>query len=646
MQSGKRKLKILNIVLPLLVLLLICAVYFHVKSRMSFDYPELYPQDGVLDVREVSFENVVYDLVNMWDYYPGALYTPKDFADPDTAPEKSIDAPLDYEKGTWRLVILAKPNTYLCLAHFSIDYSTRIFVNGSEVRNIGYVSADPLETVHKNRFVKLPVFSGEDGRIELVYQYSNFMHDDAGYLQKTHISTPENIDEFVRGITLYSLFTSCGLLFLAFYFVLFAAWQRNREFAALALCCMVIAFRNQFFLTEHFLLPSYDFVLEYRFFILIVSWIPSSVIFLLAAYYPALSVKRFMISFAAIIAAITAAHFILPTKSLVLLCHISYYVCFAFMAWAVVILVRFFLRSGKLTSLDLLRMAAIVILIVMLIREGVRSGNSAYAAHYGLSPTGMLICILILAVTTNIALEKQAVQLAEEQRKNELLEQVNLMNKDFLQTVAHELKTPLTVISGYAQLIQLQMEKNRLSENTPERLKAIRSEADRLGDIVTTLMDYTYGQAKEAEFAPVNTGDLLRSMSAIMDPVCAKRGNVLKTENSCSAAVHGNYELLLQVLINLAVNASRHTENGSITVSVSETEDQMAAFVVKDTGAGIPEEAAAHIFEKGYSTDNSSGLGLSICMETVNFHGGELELLYTGAGGTAFRFTVPLEKNK
>lgn len=645
MRNERQRLRILEILLPALVLIGIVSLYLYVSSRMRFDYPELYPRDGVLDLREISLEDGVYDMVNTWDYYPGALYRPEAFADPDTAPEKSVDAPLDSEKGTWRVVILAKPRTYISIAQFSIDYSTRIFVNGKEERNIGFVSDDPAQAVHKNRYITLPMYSGEEGRIELVYQYSNYMHNDAGFLQKTHISTPENIDEFVRGITLYSLFTACGLLFLAFYFLLFAAWQRNREFAALAFCCVIVALRNQFFLTEHFLLPSFDFELEYRFFILIVSSIPVSVGFLIAAYYPAFGVKKYVIPFTALYAALTAAHFLLPLRDLVLLCHVAYYLCAGFLLLAIIVLFRFFLRSRKLSALDLLRMAALAVLIVMLIREGINSDKSSYAAHYGLSPAGMLMCILILSVTTNIGLQRQAVQLAEEQRKNELLEQVNTMNKDFLQTIAHELKTPLTVISGYAQLIQLQMGRNELSDQTPERLKTIRSEADRLGDIVTRLVDYTYGQTKNAELSSVDPRELLKSAATIMKPVCAKRGNALITENGCGSQIHGNYELLLQVLINLIVNASRHTENGTITVAVSETA-KTAVFVVKDTGSGISEEAAAHLFERGYSGDHSSGLGLSICKETVQLHGGELSLIHTGKDGSAFRFTIPLEAAK
>ena len=135
---------------------------------------------------------------------------------------------------------------------------------------------------------------------------------------------------------------------------------------------------------------------------------------------------------------------------------------------------------------------------------------------------------------------------------------------------------------------------------------------------------------------------LFASTSAIMTPVCGKKKNTLSFRNGCASALHGNSELLLQVLINLIVNASRHTDEGVIAVEATDAGD-FVAFTVSDTGGGIAAEDAPHIFERGYSTGRGRGLGLAICMETVKLHGGALELIFTGPTGTAFRFTVPKE---
>ena len=186
--------------------------------------------------------------------------------------------------------------------------------------------------------------------------------------------------------------------------------------------------------------------------------------------------------------------------------------------------------------------------------------------------------------------------------------------------MAHELRTPLSVISGYAQLTEMQIQKGKLSPQTPERLQTIRSEADRLGAMVANLMAYTYGNARDAELHMVDPKELLHNAALIAEPVCEKKNNRLVTACETACMLHGNFELLLQVLINMIVTASRHT------------------------GTGIAPDVAEHIFERGYTTDGGNGLGLAICMDTVHMHGGDMTLAATGPGGTTFRFTIPKEK--
>ena len=128
--------------LPVLVLAFVVAFLFVCKSRVQTSFLEIYPEDGTADFRQIDFTHNVYHLVNRWDKFVG-LYTPEDFSDPDTAPEKQTEWRADEPKGTMRLRILAQPDTYLSLCSFSMDYCTRIYVNGTEVRNIGFVSDDP-----------------------------------------------------------------------------------------------------------------------------------------------------------------------------------------------------------------------------------------------------------------------------------------------------------------------------------------------------------------------------------------------------------------------------------------------------------------------------------------------------------------------
>ena len=626
---------------PALVLALVIAFYSFCVGRAQTEFPVLRPQDGVLDVRETDFSSDVYHLVNKWDYYPGQLLSPDAFADPTAAPEKDNDSPIDVEKGTYRLRILAKPNAYLTVCSFSIDYSTRIFVNGAEERNIGFVSDDPARAVPRVRYVTLPLYSGDSGEIEIIYQYANYVHNEGGFIQNTLISTPENIDEYQRGLTLNAMVLSGGLIMLCFYFLLCAAFQKNREYAALALSCLVIALRNQFFSVQHLMPPTLSFYIEYRLVILDVSWIPMVTVFLFFAFFRESAGKKTLLCFACLCLLLSALHFIVDTHDLVLLCHVCYYACAPFALWLLLRHLWSF-RKQRPGVLDIVTLTALLFFTFMLIREGTASGSNSSINHFGVTPLAMVVCILLLAIVNNEKINRQTAQLRKEMQRNELLLQMNATNNDFLRTVAHELKTPLTVISGYAQLMERQMERGPLSEKAPERLKTIQSEADRLAEMVSQLMDYTYGHEKDAEMTAVDIDELFRSASAIMTPVCAKKNNTLTVHNGSASNIHGNAELLLQVLINLIVNATRHTESGQITVSAQDNVG-FVEITVSDTGDGISPEAVPHIFEKGYSTDDSRGLGLAICMDTVRLHGGTLELVSNSPDGASFRFTVPKE---
>ena len=123
--------------------------------------------------------------------------------------------------------------------------------------------------------------------------------------------------------------------------------------------------------------------------------------------------------------------------------------------------------------------------------------------------------------------------------------------------------------------------------------------------------------------------------------MCLKNGNRLEISGENCADVYGSAEMLLQILINLVINANRHTRNGLITISASDTERREFVVIrVADTGDGIDAALLPHIFEKGVSGDEGSGLGLAICRDAVEAHGGTLEVERTGPDGTVFAFTV------
>ena len=123
-------------------------------------------------------------------------------------------------------------------------------------------------------------------------------------------------------------------------------------------------------------------------------------------------------------------------------------------------------------------------------------------------------------------------------------------------------------------------------------------------------------------------------------PLLEKKHNRLESDSREGIALWGNTEMLLQVLINLTVNANRHTENGVIAYRIAD-EGERICLRVSDTGSGIAPDLLPHIFEKGCSGGGGSGIGLTICADAMKIHHGLLEVEHTDADGTVFRLELP-----
>ena len=617
-----------------LILLLMLLLYGQLQGGTR----SFVPEDGVLDITGLDLSQEVVAIDNSWDDYPGKLYFSEDFA---LGGRELPGNENENRYGTYRLILRAQPMQYYALCSWSIDYSTRVFVNGVEVASYGVVADNAQESVPRVGYMTIPLWSGEDGEIEIIYQSANFVHSDSGFIRNTFISTPQNIEEFKASEDLVALSLSGGLLGLFMYFLLCAAVQRRRALLILALCCLMTALRDQTFLVIYALAPETSWYFSYRLFMTVTALLPGMALLLLESLYPGTARRGVTLAFAAVMALAAVLTVVLPTAHLVMVCAAAWFCGAPYLVYLVWRVVRAFRTRQAPGAADVLTLAGFAALIASILLEAILVDHISAVTRHGLIPFGMLIFVLLVAVAISLQIQTQAAALAESRSRSELLEQMNAMNLDFLHQVAHELKTPLTVISGYAQLTRMQMSAGHMSSETPEYLKTIRDEAARLADMVNKLMDYSHSQESELLFGTVGVKPLLESARAICTPMCLKNGNRLEINGENCADVYGSAEMLLQILINLVVNANRHTQNGLIAISASDSERrELVVFRVADTGDGIDAALLPHIFEKGVSGDKGSGLGLAICRDAVEAHGGTLEVERTGPEGTVFVFTV------
>ena len=240
-------------------------------------------------------------------------------------------------------------------------------------------------------------------------------------------------------------------------------------------------------------------------------------------------------------------------------------------------------------------------------------------------------------------LERNFNLMTAELRANEYL------RKDFISSVSHQLKTPLSILNGYAQLLAgggLSAEEER------EYSQTIAQESDRLVGLIDDMLrlsriDHREIQRK-AEIFPL--GEQLRRAVLQLEPRWSAAGLNVSADIP-DFDYTGDSELLYQVWVNLLENAVKFTPaGGRIGVSLAAAENA-ATVTVWDTGCGMDEDTLPRIFEQFYQGDtdrrgDGCGLGLALCKRIVELHGGAISAESRPGEGRRFTVSLPVKSAK
>lgn len=236
------------------------------------------------------------------------------------------------------------------------------------------------------------------------------------------------------------------------------------------------------------------------------------------------------------------------------------------------------------------------------------------------------------------------------QKQHEDILESAKMRQEFTANVSHELKTPLTSISGYSELIETGMANE---EDTRRFATEIHKNANRLLSLINDTLELSKLDTLtgEVQVEPVNLYELARTCADMLELNAAKRGITIRVEGDM-AYVSGSRQMLEEVVYNLCDNAIRYNkDNGTVVLSVQERVDTVV-FQVKDTGIGIPKEHQARVFERFYRVDKSrskstggTGLGLAIVKHIVAIHDAVIELSSEEDVGSVITITF-LKKGK
>jgi PAS domain S-box-containing protein len=241
--------------------------------------------------------------------------------------------------------------------------------------------------------------------------------------------------------------------------------------------------------------------------------------------------------------------------------------------------------------------------------------------------------------------------------------EIDKMKTDFISTVSHELRTPLTSVLGFASIIKEKLEtdvfpiistEDRKLQKTIKRvadnLNIIVSEAERLTSLINDVLDIAKMEAGKVEWQmqPLDPSELLDWATNSTAGLFETNGLQLVSEIEPGLPqIVGDRNRLLQVLINLISNAVKFTESGCVTCRVKQGHDGVCISVI-DTGIGIAPEDQPKVFEKFRQVGDTltdkpkgTGLGLPICKQIIDHHGGRIWVESEPGKGSVFSFIIP-----
>ena len=225
---------------------------------------------------------------------------------------------------------------------------------------------------------------------------------------------------------------------------------------------------------------------------------------------------------------------------------------------------------------------------------------------------------------------------------------------DFVAMVSHELKTPLSAITVYGDLLQ-KGAGGPLTEKQLQYLDAVNDSVSRMTNLVTELDDITHIETGQLHLEPTTIGlkEIVGAIFPLLTQEFEKRGQTVTSEiPEDLPPIWADRQRLSQVMINLLSNASKYTpEGGQIKLSArlhNPDEETAVCIIVADNGFGISQEEQPKIFSQFFRSDDSkvrdisgTGLGLNITKKIVELHGGKIWFESEYGQGTTFYFTIP-----
>lgn len=256
------------------------------------------------------------------------------------------------------------------------------------------------------------------------------------------------------------------------------------------------------------------------------------------------------------------------------------------------------------------------------------------------------------------ALEMKSAELEsatqELKQANERLKELDQLKDEFISTITHELRTPITSIRSFANILESRWDKLSV-EQRQKFLHIVLHESERITRLINQVLDLKKMEtAEQAQMEPLDGGALLRQAMDSVEALLQQQGltaDLLLPEETFY--IYADGDQMMQIFINLLSNAIKFTDPGGEVRLMAELTPGKVRITVADTGIGMGEKQKALIFERFTQVRDAqkgkpagSGLGLYITKQLVEKHGGRIEVQTEVGKGTAFTISLPRQLKK
>ncbi|MCP4137067.1 MAG: hypothetical protein GY754_39225 [bacterium] len=631
-------------------------------------------QKGVLHLEDWDFEkHGPVKLNGEWEFYWKQLLTNEDFAGEDR-PVKSgfITVPgiwngyeIDEKKisgdgyATYRLLVLIKnPKEALIIQFLPFSTACTVYVNGKKIHYSGVVD--------KTRETMVPAFSPgfsnitpEKNQLEIIFHVSNFHHKKGGAWNVCTVGTKKDIHK-TRERRIYFDFLLLGsILIMGFYHLgLFSLRKDEKSTLYFGLFCLLVVVRilttGEYYLTTFF--PGIHWELLIKIEYLSFSLAAPILILFLYQLFPWEIPKRIL--YIIIIPELILFVFILFTPAKIYTHILSVYQA---------IIVFSMLYGIYFVSLAVIRkrdgveifLAGFFVFLLTIINDILFSHNIISTDF--LVPFGIFVFILsqsflisrrfstAFTKVENLT-EKLDIKSIEVEKKNIQLLKMDILKDQFLSNISHEMKTPLSVVYGYAELMC--DEEERDVDTLKSYSEDIFKESKNLTATIDNLILVTGIEANPTlEIGPVDLSDTVKQSLEYHSGIISRKEIIVENEISSGISLQGDPHYIRKVVDNIIKNAVIfNREKGTIHISGQETANTIQ-LCIKDTGIGIPETKQEEIWKKFFRVDPSLtsrsggvGIGLFLARKIMELHGGTISVMSDPKRGSLFIITAPRKK--